>query len=86
MLDKPRRGNFELGVGDGEAEGAVGKRWEEGQRTESGQRVKKERSEGEKRERGQQIRKEKENPWARQKGSAGEDWQPEAWTPGPVKK
>lgn len=76
MLDKPRRGNLELGVGDGEAEGTVGRRWEDGQRTGSGEEVDMGRSEGEK----------KENPWARQRGSAGEGWQPEAWRPGHVKR
>lgn len=85
VLDKPRRGNLELGVGDGEVEGTVGKRWEEGQRTGEGEMVEKERSEGEKRERGEQV-KEKENPWIRQRGSPGEGWQPEAWRPGPGKK
>ncbi|KAM0799025.1 hypothetical protein BDR22DRAFT_349101 [Usnea florida] len=54
-------------------------------RTGSGETVEKEKSEGEKRERGERLRKEKENPWARQRGSAGEGWQPEAWSPGPVK-
>ena len=85
VLDRPRRGNSELGVGDGEVEGTVGRRWEEGKRTGSGETVEKERSEGEMRERGERLRKEKENPWARQRGSAGEGWQPEAWRPGPVK-
>lgn len=86
VLDKPRRGNLELGVGDGEVEGTVGRRWEEGQRTGEGERVEKESSEGENRERSEQVKKEKENPWARQRGSAGEGWQPEAWRPGPVKR
>lgn len=84
MLDKPRRGNLELGVGDGEVEGTVGKRWEEGQKMGEGEVVEKKRSEGEKRERGEQVKekeKEKENPWARQRG-----WQPEAWRPGPVER
>ena len=86
VLDKPRRGNLELGVGDGEVEGTVGRRWEEGQKTGQGETVRKERSEGEQRERGEQVRKGKENPWARQRGSAGEGWQPEAWSPGHVKR
>ena len=25
----------------------------------------------------------KENPWAKHAGSPGQNWQPEAWTPGP---
>ncbi|KAI9881589.1 MAG: hypothetical protein M1830_000153 [Pleopsidium flavum] len=33
---------------------------------------------------GEKVRK--ENPWKRQRGGAGEEWQPEAWTPGPVKR
>lgn len=86
MLDKPRRGNLELGVGDGEAEGTMGRRWEEGQRTGSVEMVEQKRIEGEKGERGEQMRKEKENPWVRQRGSAGEGWQPEPWRPGPVKR
>ena len=49
VLDKPRRGSLELGVGDGEAEGTVGNRWEEGQRTAAGETMEKERCEGEKR-------------------------------------
>lgn len=86
VLAKPRRGNLELGVGDGEVEGTVGRRWEEGQRREGEERVEKGMSEGEKRERGERVKKEEQNPWARQRGSAGEGWQPEAWTPGPVNR
>lgn len=77
---------MELGVGDGEAEGTVGRRWEEGQRREGGEGGGKELNEGEKRERGERVKKEEGNPWARQKGRAGEGWQPEAWTPGPVNR
>ena len=88
VLDKPRRGSLKVGVGDGEVEGTVGRRGEEGQRGGAGEGVEKERSEGEERERerGEQVKKGKENPWARQRGSAGEGWQPEAWTPGSVKR
>ena len=82
VLDRPRRGNLELGVGDGEVEGTVGRRWEEGRRRGSGEAVEKEGSEGEGRESGGQVKR-KDNPWARQRGSAGEGWQPEAWRPGP---
>ncbi|MCJ1450878.1 hypothetical protein MMC28_001212 [Mycoblastus sanguinarius] len=78
VLDKPKRGNLELGVGDGEMQGTVGKKWEEGQKTEAGEEKEKERSEGQK--------KERENPWKRDRGSAGEGFQPEAWTPGPVRR
>jgi len=76
VLDKPRRGNLELGVGDGEAEGTVGRRWERGVETGSGQSKEKERSEGEKRER--------ENPWKKDRGK--QEYQPEAWIPGSVKR
>lgn len=66
-------------MGDGEKEGTVGKRWEEGQRTAAGETKEKERSEGEKRER--------ENPWKQtDRGVPGQGWQPEAWTPGPVRR
>ena len=81
VLDKPRRGNLELGVGDGEKEGTVGRKWEEGQKTAAGETKEKERSEGEKRER------ERQNPWLqRDRGVPGQRWQPDAWTPGPVRR
>ena len=90
VLDKPRRGNLEVRVGDGEVEGTVGRRWEEEHRGGPVEGMDKERSEGKERERegerGEQVKKGKENPWARQRGSAGEGWQPEAWTPGSVKR
>lgn len=28
----------------------------------------------------------KENPWARERGAPSETWQPEAWTPGTLKR
>lgn len=28
----------------------------------------------------------KDNPWKRQRGGPSEEWQPEAWTPKPVKR
>ncbi|KAK4691959.1 NADH dehydrogenase [ubiquinone] 1 alpha subcomplex assembly factor 2, partial [Lecanoromycetidae sp. Uapishka_2] len=77
VLDAPRRGNMELGVGDGEAEGTVGKKWVEGEKTGPGEKKEKPRSGGEKRER--------QNPWQRDRGIPGEGWQPETWTPGPAK-
>ena len=81
VLDKPRRGNQELAIGDGEIEGTVGKRWEEGQRTGAGETKEKDRSEGEKRER------RGGNPWQQKdRGVPGQGWQPEAWIPGSVKK
>ena len=74
VLDKPRRGNQELGVGDGEKEGTVGRRWEEGKTTAAGEKVEKDQSEGEK--------KERKDPWQhRDRGVPGQTWQPEAWTP-----
>lgn len=76
VLDKPRRGNMALGVGDGEAEGTVGRRWEPGEETAPGETA--EEKKGEKR------KKEKENPWKRDQGKA--EYQPEAWTPGPSKR
>ena len=82
VMDKPRRGNLELGVGDGEVEGTVGRRWEEGQKTGRGELKEKERSEGEMRERDKQ----RVNPWKRGRGAPGEEFQPESWTPGPVRR
>lgn len=77
MLDKPRRGNLELGVGDGEIRGTVGIKGETGEgggvsRMAREEEVRKEREGGE---------KEKQKPWAVRKGRAGEDWKPESWTP-----
>ena len=83
-MDKPRRGNLELGVGDGEAEGTVGRKWEGGQRTGKGEAKEKERSEAEKRDRGSEV--EKKNPWAREKRGPGEGYQPESWTPGSARR
>jgi NADH dehydrogenase [ubiquinone] 1 alpha subcomplex assembly factor 2 len=80
VMDAPRRGNLELGVGDGEMEGTVGRRWEEGQKTGKGEVKEKERSEVEQRERNSEI--EKKNPWARERRGPGEGYQPESWTPG----
>lgn len=31
-------------------------------------------------------KREKVNPWKQRQGNPGESWQPEAWTPGPVKR
>lgn len=78
MLDRPRRGNGEVRVGDGEAEGTVGRRWEEGEKTGGRKVGMGEGNEGERRER--------ENPWKRERGAAGEGFKPEAWRPGPVKR
>ena len=29
---------------------------------------------------------EKDNPWKQRRGNPGESWQPEAWTPGPLRR
>ena len=78
VLDAPRRGNLELGVGDGEAEGTVGRRWEPDQQTKEGELKDKKMSLGEKRE--------KENPWKRERGSPGEGYEPDSWTPSPSRR
>jgi NADH dehydrogenase [ubiquinone] 1 alpha subcomplex assembly factor 2 len=75
VLDKPRRGNFELGVGEGEVVGTkeeVGGGKERGALEERGHE--KDKLKG------------KENPWKVNRGRAGEEWQPEAWTPDPGKR
>ncbi|KAL6721499.1 hypothetical protein ACLMJK_000603 [Lecanora helva] len=76
FIEKPRRGNLEVGIGDGEKEGTVGRRGEMGKVRGAG-----EEGEGEKRERErEEWRKE------RVKGAPGQGWQPEAWTPGRVRR
>lgn len=78
VLDKPRRGNLELGVGDGEIRGTVGVKGETGE----GRGVSKmEREEEIRRKEREDVEKEKQKPWAVRKGRAGEDWKPESWTP-----
>lgn len=76
-MDKPRQGNLELGVGDGEVVGTVGGGFEEGQKTGKGEVQVKERREKD---------KQRENPWKRQRGPPGEDYQPESWAPGPGRR
>lgn len=71
VLDKPRRVNLELGVGNGEVEGTVGVRGEGANKGPAEEIVQK----------GKRI----ENPWKVKQGNPGEGWQPEAWTPGPSK-
>ncbi|KAL8793608.1 MAG: hypothetical protein Q9195_003760 [Heterodermia aff. obscurata] len=78
VLDKPRRGNQELAIGDGEMRGTVGQKGEtgEGRGVDSVERqeaVESKQREG--REKG------KEDPWKIRQGKAGEDWKPEAWSP-----
>ncbi|KAL8823422.1 MAG: hypothetical protein Q9191_005873 [Dirinaria sp. TL-2023a] len=79
VLDRPRRGNQELGIGDGEMKGTVGVRGEtaEGQGVVKAEREKEVRRK--EREGGGKL---KENPWAVRRGRAGEDYKPETWTPG----
>ena len=69
---------MELGVGDGEAQGTVGRRWEPEVETKAGEKKEKPMALDEK--------KEKENPWKTQKGGPGEGYQPESWTPGPARR
>jgi len=78
VLDKPRRGNQELGIGDGEMRGTVGVNGETG---EGGGVSRVERKEEVRRKEREGGKKEKQNPWAVRKGRAGEDWKPESWTP-----
>ena len=81
VLDKPRRGNQELAIGDGEIRGTVGQKGETGEArgadgVETQEVVELKKREG--REKG------KEDPWKIRQGKAGEDWKPEAWSPGRV--
>lgn len=80
VLDAPRRANLDVRVGDGEAEGTVGRRWEPDVETKEGETKEKPRTLGEKKE------KENQNPWKAQKGGAGQGYQPESWTPGPARR
>lgn len=66
-------------MGDGEKQGTVGKRWEKGQTKPADETKEKERSGDEEGGR--------ENPWKQKdRGVPGQTWQPEAWTPGPVRR
>jgi len=78
VLDKPRRGNEELGVEDGKMRGTVGVKGETGEDRGVSRVEREEEVRGKEREGGE---KEKQNPWAVRKGRAGEDWKPESWTP-----
>ena len=95
VMDRPRRANQELGIGDGEGEvGRVGSRGEAGRQLgpgETGDQVKDQgaeigdpATEGKVSER-QSDDKKQDDPWRRKKGIAGEGYQPEAWTPGSVR-
>lgn len=79
LMDRPRRENLELGVGDGERQvtTTVG-------RTDLTQRETRGEVEGGDAggEGGGQQRERAENPWKNTKPRrAGEDWQPESWQP-----
>ena len=78
VLDKPRRGNQELGIGDGEVKGTVGRIGETGEdrgvsAPERAEQIRRKEKKG--------GEKGKQNPWEVRKGSAGEDWKPESWAP-----
>lgn len=76
FLDKPRRGNLELGVGDGE--GVVGTVGRQGETAGEGVgAVPREEREKQKEKDAKEMMKGK-NP--------GEGWQPEAWSPGRVSR
>lgn len=83
VLDKPRRGNQELAIGDGEMRGTVGQKGETGEGKGVTGAERQEAVEKKKREGGE---KGKENPWKVRQGKAGEDWKPEAWSPGRVER
>lgn len=76
VLDAPRRGNQELGVGDGE--GGVGTVGRRGESAEVDVKESVSKAKG----------KEKDNPWKKQERKGpGEAYQPESWTPmGPAKR
>lgn len=78
VLDRPRRGNQELAIGDGEVAGTVGSKGETG----AGRGVDSaEREEGVRRKDRSGGEKGKQNPWEVRKGRAGENWKPESWSP-----
>ncbi|MCJ1279314.1 hypothetical protein MMC21_007138 [Puttea exsequens] len=80
LVDAPRRGNLEVGVGDGEVAETVGGQREEGRMSVG--KGEKEKREGEKTGWSDGRR----NPGRRDSGVAGEGWQPEAWTPGAARR
>ena len=65
MLDKPRRDDLELKVGDGVVEATVGV-WGEGAKKRVEEEI-------------MQTEKRTEKPWKMKQGNPGEGWQPEAW-------
>lgn len=79
MMDAPRKGNQELGVGDGEGSvGRIGERGVQWRRLEAGETANDARRESDSKSTKQRI----ENPWKKAQGSAGESFQPDAWSPG----
>lgn len=83
IMDKPRRGNQKLAIGDGEMRGTVGQKGETGEARGVDGVETQEAFEMEKREGGEKA---KENPWKIRQGKAGEDWKPEAWSPGRARR
>lgn len=82
VLDRPRRGNLEVGVGDGEGVGGVvGRRGEsaggEGQKLEKGVKGEDVRDSW-----GEGGKGRGESPWVKGRArGAGEGFQPESWRP-----
>ena len=83
-----------MGVGDGEREGTVGKRWEPGLETKEGEVREKPRAGEEEWERDRQVNvggmrdedaKEKGSPWKTSTRRPGEEYQPTSWVPGGTK-
>ena len=83
VLDKPRRDNQELAIGDGDIKGTVG---QQGETAEGRGLDPVERQEAIETKRQEGGAKGKENPWTVRQGKAGEDWKPEAWSPGPINR
>lgn len=97
VMDKPKRANQELGVGDGEGVAAdIGTRGGAGRvlgEGVTGDMVKQQGQEiGDPATEGPAVRRqrqeqEKENPWKKQeRGAAGEAYQPDAWIPKPARR
>ena len=96
VMDRPRRANQDLKVGDGESHlGNIGDRRVAGTQLGSGETGDQIKHEGQeigdpategKAEKDQKNKKMQDHPWKRRKGIAGEGYQPEAWSPGPVSR
>lgn len=90
VMDKPRRANQELGIGDGEGQvGRIGSKGEPGRQLapgETGDQIKQQGKEiGDSVTEGKNE-KAKDDPWQRRKGIAGEGYQHKAWTPGSARR